>query len=223
MRSPTQRGAWTAVAVALLLAAAGVSATRASLVTPVLLPDNPNCTGLGYANGFKIEPVESGTFPFPDGTHSVQIVSNGTYFDWTATLGIDAVLVKGGPDANGYLYEAVLGYEPTADTGLHAPDHLGAVRCPALSHVEFCYDLDAYRLTVSKTAATSYDRTWNWTIDKSVAPAAWAIRALSIACCMSWTAQGPAMKVKVPGPTGTRAVPTYTVERTWWCWRLTSL
>lgn len=175
MRSPTQRGAWTAVAVALLLAAAGVSTTRASLVTPVLLPDNPSCTGLGYANGFKVEPVSSGTFPFPGGTHSVQIATDGTYFDWTATLGIDAVLVKGGPDANGYLYQAILGYEPTADSGLHAPDHFGAVRCPALSHIEFCYDLEAYRLTVSKTAATRYDRTWHWTIDKGVTPAAWTL------------------------------------------------
>ena len=33
--------------------------------------------------------------------------------------------------------------------------------------------LNCYDLSVSKSAATSYTRTWNWTIDKSVTPDAW--------------------------------------------------
>ena len=58
----------------------------------------------------------------------------------------------------------------------------------------------------------------------SVAPAACAIWAASRVWPAVSTAHGPAMKVKVSGPIGTwRPVPTHTVERSGWCWRLTSL
>ena len=121
MRSPEPRGWWSAVAAALLLAAAGATTSRASLVTPEFIPGNPSCVELGYDFGFKPqpEPPPSGTYPFPDGIHTVTISSDGTLFDWTSTLGIDAVLVKGGPNADAYLYE-ILGYEPTVpfDEGL---------------------------------------------------------------------------------------------------------
>ncbi len=49
------------------------------------------------------------------------------------------------------------------------------------------------------------------------------------AACAVWsalsTAHGPAMKVNVPGPIGTRCPsrPTQTTERSGWCSRLTSL
>ena len=54
-----------------------------------------------------------------------------------------------------------------------------------------------------------------------VAPAALAISTASSVCCGDSTAQGPAMNVKVSGPTGTPR--TQTVLRSGWCWRLTSL
>ena len=59
----------------------------------------------------------------------------------------------------------------------------------------------------------------------SVAPAALAISAASRVCWADSTAHGPAMKVKVSGPIGTSwpGRPTWTVERSGWCWRLTSL
>ena len=58
-----------------------------------------------------------------------------------------------------------------------------------------------------------------------VAPADRAIRAASAVCSFVSTAQGPAMKVNDSGPIGTcwPAGPTQTVERSGWCWRLTSL
>jgi hypothetical protein len=174
MRTSRLRGAGSALVAALVLAAAGASSSRASLVPPDVVPDNPSCGDLGYALGFKIEPPSSGTYTFPGGTHTVTISTDGTFFDWSATLGIDAVLVKGGPDTNAYQYELHLGHEVMADSGLHSPDNFGAVRCPALSHIEFCYDLEQdYELTIAKTATTTYRRTWNWSIDKAVVPESW--------------------------------------------------
>jgi hypothetical protein len=69
----------------------------------------------------------------------------GVQFDWSATLGLDAVIVKA-QNANAYVYSP----EAFGDSGLIAPDG------KAISHVEFCYD---YELTVTKDAAGSYDRT----------------------------------------------------------------
>ena len=53
----------------------------------------------------------------------------------------------------------------------------------------------------------------------SVAPAPRAISAASIVCSADSTAHGPAMKVNVSGPIGTRwpARPTQIVERSGWC------
>lgn len=145
-----------------------VSQTFASPVTPIFVAGNPSCTSLGYAFGFKPqpEPPPSGTYTFPDGVNTVTITSDGTYFDWSATLGIDAVIVKGGPNANVYVYSP----EATSDTVLNSPINPNNGRPFAISHIEFCYD---YELRVSKTATTTFTRTFQWTIQKSVAPAAW--------------------------------------------------
>jgi hypothetical protein len=116
------------------------SATSGSGVEPVFVEDNPSCSSLGYA-GFelKVEPVSSGNYS--DGTLSVSITvvatPTGQTFDWSSNLGVDAVIAKGGPDANVYEYTP----PATADTGLHAP--LGAgpggTQYFGLSHISFCY------------------------------------------------------------------------------------
>ncbi len=149
-------------AIALLVLNAG--SARATHVAPVLVPGNPNCTDRGYDFGFKPqpEPPPTGTYTFPGG--SVTITSNGTFFDWTSTLGMDAVIVKGGNNANEYVYDESLG-----DTGLHPPVNASG-RFAGISHIEFCYD---FELTVSKTADTTYTRTYTWDIKKSVTPATW--------------------------------------------------
>jgi hypothetical protein len=77
----------------------------------------------------------------------------GKQFDWSSTLGLDAVIVKGGPDANAYVYTP----EAFAGSGLVAPG--GA----AVSHIEFCYD---YNLQATKTANAEYTRTYTWEITK---------------------------------------------------------
>lgn len=158
-------------------------------INPVYIAGNPDCATLNADDtnfpgvtrdfGFKIDGSPNGTFPF-DGTmggsltggapsdpgNSVTIAgSNGFYFDWTATLGIDAVIVKGGPNADAFVYDP----EDLADTDLHAPVNPANGEPYGLSHIEFCYH---YELTATKTADATFTRTYTWTIDKSVAPAA---------------------------------------------------
>lgn len=127
-------------------------------VEPDLVASNPPCPA-GTIE-LKIEPVASGTYG--DGVLSVTIdVENGTYFDWTSNLGIDAVIAKGGPDGNVYTYDPP--EEETSDTGLHAPINSSNGQPYGLSHISFCYDLE---LEVTKTAETSYTSTCTWDIDK---------------------------------------------------------
>ena len=59
----------------------------------------------------------------------------GTLVDWTSSAPIDAVIVKGGPNANAYVYPG----ESSGDTGLHAPFN-GPDKYYGLSHVNFCWD-----------------------------------------------------------------------------------
>jgi len=151
-------------------------------VVPLEYDGNISCQQLGYGFGFKIEgngaDVYTDTFPLDlsnggshtggapdDPSNSITASSDdGFFIDWTATLGIDAVIVKGGRDSNAYVYFP----EDTADTNLASPDLSGG-QLPQISHVEFCYD---YELTASKTANAEFTRTYSWTIDKSVDPAA---------------------------------------------------
>lgn len=140
-------------------------------ITPELWNDNPNCEAIGFGFGFKIEGQGAGdytgTFAFTasdgiltggalsDPTNSVTLTSpDGTFLDWSATLGIDAVIMKGGSNANAYVYVP----EATADGGLATPE-----AGPALSHVEFCYD---YELSIEKTAVPELTRTYEWSITK---------------------------------------------------------
>ena len=157
-----------------LLAALAAAPALASEVTPIFIPGNPTCVSLGYDYGFKPqpEPPPSGTYTFPGTSETVTIASDGTYFDWSSTLGVDAVLAKGGPNANAYLYEPPA--ESFGDTGLHSPINPNTGEPYGLSHIEICYD---FEVAVAKSATTSYSRTWQWTIDKSVAPAAWTMFA----------------------------------------------
>ena len=152
-------------------------------VDPILVDGNPTCQELGYLYGFKIDGnPDNGTYTLTSGTqygidtvlsggapedpnNSVTISNNtdGLYFDWSSTLGIDGVIVKGGPDANHYEYPS----ESTGDSGLHAPMKNGQPF--ELSHVSFCYDYEG-NLAISKTANPLFTRTYQWEIEKTVSP-----------------------------------------------------
>jgi hypothetical protein len=140
-------------------------------IVPVYYEGNPTCEDLGYAHGYKLQDDGgdfdggTGTFYFPDGSgNSIWIDSDGVYVDWTSTFGIDAVIVKGGPNANSYVYDTN-GAEGYEDGGLAPPDNPHNDVGPyGLSHVDFCYD---YEVNVEKDATTDFDRDWDWGIDKS--------------------------------------------------------
>lgn len=115
---------------------------NAASVTPVYLPGNPICADLGYAYEMKIDPPKAGAYNLGYGTFS-WTTTDGVYLNWTSTIGVDAVLVKGGPNANLYAYKP----ESFGDTVLHSP--LGPNGRPsAISHITVCFD---YELTLTKS------------------------------------------------------------------------
>ncbi|HEX5716629.1 MAG TPA: hypothetical protein VF179_10750 [Thermoanaerobaculia bacterium] len=158
-------GAMLGIGLAACLAMPGRA--DATDVTPIFVAGNPSCTALGFAFGFKVDPPNAGTYSI-DGINTVTVTTDGVFFDWSSTLGMDAVISKGGPNANVYVYNP----ERTSDTGLHSPINPNNGNPFGLSHIEFCFD---YEVSVSKTAQTSFTRTWQWSIDKSVNPANWQL------------------------------------------------
>jgi hypothetical protein len=125
---------------------------------------NVSCAMLGYENdsnlgttgGNDYQGGDSFKEPWPDGI-SVW-VTEGKFVKWESTkYPIGAVIVKGGPAAN--IYE----YIPpgNGDSGLASPPVGGGFA--DLSNLRFCWNK---ALEVSKTAVTSYDRSWAWGIIK---------------------------------------------------------
>ena len=126
------------VGVAALLAfSAGTSGpASATDVTPTLVLGNADCASQGGEDLIKIEPVMDGTFPLPGGGTITLVVQN-SHFDWTSTVGIGFILVKGGRNANLYVYDPPA--PATADTGLHAPQKSNNNgKFFGLSHISFC-------------------------------------------------------------------------------------
>jgi len=150
---------------------AGLTATG---VTPVLdVRGNPTCKDLAatYGSGatwfeVKLDRLPNATDGVADKAISVSITNGGANgFDWTATRGVDAVLVKAGNGPhNVYLYSP----EAAADSGVVTADKY------AISHITFCYDVE---LEVTKTARTAFTRDYDWTIAKSVDQAALTIES----------------------------------------------
>jgi len=116
-------------------------------VIPGVLAGNPNCNdvcpGCCYSE-YKVDPPQEGTFS--DSVLTVTI-SNATYkenqemmsFDWSANMGINAVIVKAGNQANVYEYDPAV----TSDTYLVPPGK------QAISHITFCYTPPQLEVAVS--------------------------------------------------------------------------
>jgi uncharacterized repeat protein (TIGR01451 family) len=132
-------GAITAVFAAALVAS---SIAGAAKVTPVLLPGATNQGKTCAENAgqgqtwveLKVDPNADGVYS--DGTLQVTIsnTQNDKTFDWSANIGVDAVIVKGGSDGT-YLYRYDPPSEETSDTGLTTPGD------NAISHISVCYDV----------------------------------------------------------------------------------
>jgi hypothetical protein len=145
-------------------AAAPAAAGKATpSVAPTVVPGNPTCESLGYAHGLKFDTGAPGTYSGKIGSGKVEWSTDGKSVDWKSTVGIDAVLVKGGPMANHYKYDPPK--ESYGDKGLTAPVNPKNKhgKTYGVSHVTFCYDYD---VLVKKTAKTSFERTYNWKIHK---------------------------------------------------------
>lgn len=100
---------------------------------PRVVPGNPSsCEAAGAGTGlltFKIDPAKSGTYTTPDGRVTVTIDASEKVFSFTASAGLRAVVVKGGPAANVYVFDG----EVTRGSALVAPANKG------LSHIDICY------------------------------------------------------------------------------------
>jgi len=144
MRSWTKAHARTVrtavfAAVVIAIVIIGALAALASKVDPVFVEGNPKCPagltpleadGTGFHNGV-----------YTDGTLSVttsNFNADEKSFDWSSNIGVDEVIVKGGPNANVYSYNP----EETSDTGLHTPFNDSSGSNYGLSHVLFCYDTE---------------------------------------------------------------------------------
>ncbi|MBI5957665.1 MAG: hypothetical protein HY866_02950 [Chloroflexi bacterium] len=141
-------------------------------VTPILIEGNASCGALGYGDSeFKIEPPNGGTYTV-NGSDTVTVSTNGAYFDWTSTIGIAAVFVKGGPVGNLYAYSP----ESFGDGSLHSPINPNTGEPYGLSHISFCYNTAMqYALTVTKDAYTTFTRAHEWSIAKSASPNVWSL------------------------------------------------
>ena len=143
-------------------------------MTPVLdSRGNPTCKDLAatYGSGatwfeLKLDRLPNATDGVADTAMSVSITNgSANSFNWTATRGVDAVLVKAGNGPhNVYLYSP----EAAADSGVVTADKY------AISHITFCYDVE---LEVAKTASTAFTRDYDWTIAKSVDQSALTIES----------------------------------------------
>jgi hypothetical protein len=167
--------AFTTLALAVPVAAAcgtgsdvedvGSAEAATTPTNPVYYQGNPSCADLGLSEVFGIkhdfgsgDPSEI-TLIIP-GYGSITFTHDGTYVDWSSTVGIDAVIVKGGNNANVWFYDP----ESFGDENLASPINPNNGTPYGLSHVDFCFD---FEVEVEKTASTSYERTFTWDIDKS--------------------------------------------------------
>jgi hypothetical protein len=134
IRTPRRTAAPFLAAGVLLTVPAVASATT---VEPVSHPGNPSCLDLGYEHELKFDPPSAGTKSGGGVTVELSLGADqyGQLVDWSSSKPIDAVIVKGGPNANAYVYVA----ESSGDAGLHAPFN-GPDKYYGLSHVSFCWD-----------------------------------------------------------------------------------
>jgi len=133
------------------------------------------CAQVGaYAFAYKFEDPSDGDVAVHEG-NTITLAVDGAVFGFTSAAAVEAVLAKGGPRHNVYLYDPAV----TEDDGLSAAVNPSTGLPYGLSHVTLCWsqrvdvgeDGDGEELTVTKTVETSYTRTHDWSIAKSLAPA----------------------------------------------------
>ncbi len=114
-----------------------ITASFVLAVTPRHWEGNPTCADVGYTDSFyKIDPPIPGSYTF-NGIHIYTWIADDDliYFNWTSTYSLDAVICKGGNDANVYDYDPA----SFGDNDLHCP--VNPSGGPAeISHILICYN-----------------------------------------------------------------------------------
>lgn len=168
------------LATALVVAVSLSGSASAASVTPILVDPwtsgnaGTECTeataytGISYAYAYKIDSWSTGisgsyTATFQDGHSNTITISNndGTYFDWSATNPIGAVIVKGGTVANIFKYVP----QASSDTGLTTPTNPRSGRPYEVSHATFCWNPEEHQCFGDETgwaAGTRYVTRGNW-------------------------------------------------------------
>jgi len=131
--------ACAAAITAAALAGAFAGPASAASVAPQLYAGNPTCADVNpaWTEIDKVDPPQQGSHGWSGTTISGTYQATGALFDWTSSTPIDGVIVKGGPNANVYVYSPAA----SGDTGLSAPDNGGQPY--GLSHISFCDGPDA--------------------------------------------------------------------------------
>jgi uncharacterized repeat protein (TIGR01451 family) len=147
-----------AICAALATAVAAPAAQAAGpLVTPSPYAKNLTCEDVGYTTITKFDPPNSG---IRSGITLTRV--DGSHIDWSSTVPVDAVMVKGGDGGNLYEYPSAT----FADDNLVTPNN--ASGGPAgLSHVNFCAGAPRPGIDLEKTVdkAVAYaGETLNYTL-----------------------------------------------------------
>ncbi len=127
------------IAMPAVVAAMALTGGVAAANSPAYVAGNPACSDIqGSASWteLKIESPGGGMHRVSDSYLTATTTASGTLIDWVASQGVDAVIVKGGPNANVYYY----GSEATSGNDLHAPTNPSNGTYYGLSHITFCYD-----------------------------------------------------------------------------------
>jgi len=148
--------------------------------------DPPLCPATAGGISFRLEAGDlTDGGEYPSGNPVVKITGldkDGGTLSWSLLpagldlYDVDAVVMKGGPNAMIYYYDAGAGGLDDSDTGITTPiDESGQTPKPyAIDHVDFCFDpkggTGLKRLEVAKTATTSWEKVYTWDVEKSVDP-----------------------------------------------------
>src|SRR5687768_12697496 len=114
------RNVGLALSLSTLLACANDPSTNSIVngsVPTSTVSGNPSCEDLGLGDTeLRINAPEQGEHVYALGSAgSVTVIIDDEMLDWSATMGIDGVIMKGGTQSNVYVYDP----EALADTGLH--------------------------------------------------------------------------------------------------------
>ena len=122
----------------------------ASAGTPVYCDGNPKCSDINCTSqscigdgcpgeSFKLESGPwGGNHNIPNTTCYINInMVNETHFNFTSTVAVNAVIVKGGPCANVYFYNPATYYDIDL---LSPPANPNCGKYYDISHIEFCHE-----------------------------------------------------------------------------------